>query len=115
MVESVQQTLINIALSIIVLVQLVITSMGLHSTCDNTWAIAILKAIGIMCLAGFMLFAIAFPMLYWDRMSRERSKSEKRTVVGHIGEAISPMSNAGQVIQILLAAMFYFFFTSTGC
>jgi len=115
MVESVQQSLINIAISIVVLIQAIVMSMGLHNTCDNTWAISILKAIGIQCLAFIILLAVAAPMMYWDKTSRERSKSDKKTLVGTIGDAIGPWTTSGQIIHILLAVALYFFFTSTGC
>jgi hypothetical protein len=113
--DSVGKSIFFIAMSIITILVIAFISWKWHTTCGNEWLVAIVKSIGLQCLSALILIAIGSPFLYWAKSSLERDlnagKLKDNYISYNIGWNIMPWSNVGMVIQQVLVALLFWYFS----
>jgi len=114
-VESVSQSLYRVVISMLSMLLVAFTAWKYHFTCGNDWLFAILKSLGLQCLASLILVALAGPFMYWARSSAQRARAAGKPVESSAAQSIAnnlmPWSFTGMALQVLLIVTLFMVFT----
>ena len=113
--DTVAQSIFKVVTSIVTLIIIAFVSWKFHTSCGSEWLVAIVKSIGLQCLAAITLIAIGSPFLYWAKSSLDRDMQAGKVKSGYtsatIGWNIMPWSKIGMIVQQILVLVLFWYFS----